>query len=244
MDVGNLISGSSVFSKSSLNIRKFTVHILLQPSLENFERYFAANLPAASLLWVQSALRLKSQSENESCLVLSSSLWPQGLYNPWNSPSQNTGVGSLSLLQGIFPTQGLNPGFLHHRQILYHLIHKGSPFSNPVSGYLISAGCSENNKTYFSPLRLLWARAEVEGEIGDSKLWIWRCSKMPWKAKNKDGEPKSERCQGKTSLVVQWLNSTLPVQEVRFWSLVEELRSRIPYATWHHPNKGFFFFFN
>ena len=41
MDVGNLISGSSAFSKSSLNIGKFLVHILLKPSLENFEYYFA-----------------------------------------------------------------------------------------------------------------------------------------------------------------------------------------------------------
>ena len=40
-DVGNLISGSSAFSKSSLNIWKFTVHILLKPGLENFEHYFA-----------------------------------------------------------------------------------------------------------------------------------------------------------------------------------------------------------
>ena len=40
-DVGNLISGSSAFSKSSLNIQKFTVHVLLEPSLENFEHYFA-----------------------------------------------------------------------------------------------------------------------------------------------------------------------------------------------------------
>ena len=48
------------------------------------------------------------------------------LYSLWNSPSQNTGVGSLSLLQGTFPTQGLNPGFLHYRQILYPLSHKGS----------------------------------------------------------------------------------------------------------------------
>ena len=39
-DVGNLISGSSAFSKSSLHIRKFTVHILLKPGLENFEHYF------------------------------------------------------------------------------------------------------------------------------------------------------------------------------------------------------------
>ena len=41
-DVGNLISGSSDFSKSSLNIWKFTVHILLKPGLENFEYYFAS----------------------------------------------------------------------------------------------------------------------------------------------------------------------------------------------------------
>ena len=39
-DVGNLISGSSAFSKTRLNIRKFTVHILLKPGLENFEHYF------------------------------------------------------------------------------------------------------------------------------------------------------------------------------------------------------------
>ena len=41
-DVGNLISGSSAFSKSNLNIWKFTVHILLKPGLENFEHYFAS----------------------------------------------------------------------------------------------------------------------------------------------------------------------------------------------------------
>ena len=42
MDVGNLISGSSGFSKSSLNIWKFSVHLLLKPGLENFEHYFAS----------------------------------------------------------------------------------------------------------------------------------------------------------------------------------------------------------
>ena len=42
VDVGNLISGSSAFSKTSLNIWKFTVHVLLKPGLENFEHYFAS----------------------------------------------------------------------------------------------------------------------------------------------------------------------------------------------------------
>ena len=49
------------------------------------------------------------------------------IYSPWNSPGQNPGVGSLSLLQGIFPTQGSNPGLLHCKWILYQLSCKGSP---------------------------------------------------------------------------------------------------------------------
>ena len=66
-------------------------------------------------------------SEYESRSVMSDSLQPCGLYSPWNSPGQNTGVGSLSLFQGIFPTQSSNPGLPHCRQILYQLSHKGSP---------------------------------------------------------------------------------------------------------------------
>ena len=64
---------------------------------------------------------------SESCSVVSNSLRPHGLHSPWNSLGQNTGVGSLSLLQRIFPTQGSNPGLSHCRPILYHLSHKGSP---------------------------------------------------------------------------------------------------------------------
>ena len=67
------------------------------------------------------------ESESESRSVMSDSLRPHGLYSPWNSPGQNTGVGSCSLLQGIFPTQGLNPGLLYCRWMLYHLSHQGSP---------------------------------------------------------------------------------------------------------------------
>ena len=50
------------------------------------------------------------EGESESCSVMSDFATPHGLYSPWESPGQNTGVGSLSLLQGIFPTQGLNSG--------------------------------------------------------------------------------------------------------------------------------------
>ena len=63
----------------------------------------------------------------QSCSVMSSCLQPRRLYSPpRNSPGQNTGVGSLSLLQGIFLTQGLNPGHPPCRQILYQLSYQGS----------------------------------------------------------------------------------------------------------------------
>ena len=59
---------------------------------------------------------------------MSNSLGPHGLHSPWNSPGQKPGSwSSLSLLQGIFPTQGSNPGLPHCRRILYQLSHKGSP---------------------------------------------------------------------------------------------------------------------
>ena len=68
----------------------------------------------------------KKKKWNVSRSVVSDSQWPHGHYTarllcPWNSPGKNTGVGSHSLLQGIFLTQGLNPGLPHCRQILYCL---------------------------------------------------------------------------------------------------------------------------
>ena len=62
----------------------------------------------------------------QSCPTLS--------HSPWDSLGQNIGVGSLSLLLGIFPTQGSNPGLPHCRWILYQLSHKGGPaaYSNPM----------------------------------------------------------------------------------------------------------------
>ena len=79
----------------------------------------------SSLIWIQ-VISLESE------VKVPQSSPPVGdpvgnIYSPWNSAGQNTGVGSLSLLQGIFPVQGLNPGFLHCRPILYQLSHKRSP---------------------------------------------------------------------------------------------------------------------
>ena len=66
-------------------------------------------------------LYLGENYESESHSVLLYSLRTHGLFSPWNFPGQNTGLGSLSLLQGIFPTHGSNC-----RRILYQLNHKGS----------------------------------------------------------------------------------------------------------------------
>ena len=70
-------------------------------------------------------LCLKVKSESHS--VVSNSLLPHQLYSPWNSAGHSIGLGSLSLLQEVFLTQGLNPGLLHCRQILNQLNRKGSP---------------------------------------------------------------------------------------------------------------------
>ena len=75
--------------------------------------------------------------DTQSCLTLCDPTHcsPPGSSGPWNSSGKNTGLSSHSLLQGIFPTQGLNPGLLHCRQILYHLSHQGSP--KYTKGYMI-----------------------------------------------------------------------------------------------------------
>ena len=65
---------------------------------------------------------LADYSPCERRSVMSKSLQPHGLYSPWNSPGRNTEVGSLSLLQEIFPTHGSNPGLQHHRWILYQIL--------------------------------------------------------------------------------------------------------------------------
>ena len=84
-DVGNLISGSSAFSKTSLNIWRFTVQSLLKPGLENFEHYFAS-----LCCYVASVV---SDSVRPH-------IWqPTRLHHPWDSPGKNTEVGCHFLLQ-------------------------------------------------------------------------------------------------------------------------------------------------
>ena len=87
------------------------------------------SLPGSSVHGISQARIL----ENESCSVVSDSLGPHGILSPWNSPGQNIGLGSLSLLQGIFPTQESNQGLLYCRWILNQLPYQGSPKNTGVS---------------------------------------------------------------------------------------------------------------
>ena len=90
--------------------------------------------------------------------------------SPWNSPSLNTGVGSLSFLWGIFPTQGSNPGLLHRRRILYQLSHKGSPRILEWVAFPFSRGSSQpRNQTGVSCIAgrffTNWAIREAWGSL-------------------------------------------------------------------------------
>ena len=76
-------------------------------------------------------------------LVLSNSLWPHGLYRPWDSPGQDTGEGSYSLLQEIFINQASIPGLPYCGRILHQLSHKGSPRTLVWVSYPYSSRCSQ-----------------------------------------------------------------------------------------------------
>ena len=82
------------------------------------------------------------------------------LYSPWNSPGQNTGVGGLFLLQGIFPTQGSNPGFPHCRRILYQLGYKVGP------NYCTVALISHSSKVMLKILQV-GLQQDVKHELPD-----------------------------------------------------------------------------
>ena len=108
-------------------------------SIQVFSLYITLVLWNEVRTWISSPF-LKSESESPS--VLSDSLWHYGLYSSWNSLSQNTGVGSLLLLQWILPTQGSNPGLPLCRQILYRLSCKESPRILEWVAYPFSSGSS------------------------------------------------------------------------------------------------------
>ena len=101
-DIGNLISGSSAFSKTSLNNWKFSVHVLLKPGLENFEHYFTS-------MW------------DECNCAVAWALFGIAFLRDWNENWPFPVLWPLLSFPKIFLTQGLSLGLLHCRQILCHL---------------------------------------------------------------------------------------------------------------------------
>ena len=133
------------------------------------------------------AFHTMSSTKKWSCSVMCNSLWFHGLQllHPWNFPGKSTGVGCHFLLQGIFPTQGLNPGLPRCRQTLYPLSHQGSPWDDPNIH-------QEMNKqiVIYSYNRILLSNKKDTGK--------------------NTSEPQNHFAEWKTSLVVQWLRLHAP----------------------------------
>ena len=141
---------------------------------------------------------------SESRSVMSDSLQPHGLYSPWNSPGQNTGVGSLSLLQRIFPIQGLNPGLPHCRQILYQPSHKGSPRILEWVAYPFSRGSSWPRK---------WTRVSC---IAGRLFTNWATREALIKLRSKKKQKKKQKNKNKPwGLALSWMQSSS-----RTWMMV------------------------
>ena len=135
------------FNKKKRNLKEIMMLIsttVMKTSLEELSTFEQRKKKSANLKI--SLLRCVIACSREQCISLrslnsqpsptfffkshsamSNSLWLHRLYSTWNSPGQNTGVGSISFLQGIFPTQGSNPGLLHYRRILYQMSYQGIP---------------------------------------------------------------------------------------------------------------------
>ena len=144
---------------------------------------------------------------------MSYSLRTHGLYSPWNSPGQNTVLGKLSFLQGIFPTQGSNPGLLHYRQILYQLNHKESSRILEWVAYPFSSGSSQpRNRTRVSCIACgFFTNCTIR------KKTISLITSLG------------------TSLVVQWLR--LHTSPVGGEGLSPGWGTKIPHTTWHGQEK-------
>ena len=177
--------------------------------MRTWGQYFLKNLSNADK---QKHLQCFNQAEtiippfewvSESRSVLSDSLWPRGLYSPWDSPGQNTGVGSFSLLQGIFPTHGSNPGLPHCRQILYQLSHRGSrgipPYIQTKSSWktvlLFWQISSKPNGPFYQDINSTINCQAWTSITLTSGLWYWITWRRPWTPTPvcSPGEPHGQR---------------------------------------------------
>ena len=147
--------------------------------------------------------------------MVSNSLQPHGLYSPWNSPGQNTGAGSCSLLQCIFPTQGLNPGLPHFRWILYQLSHHGSPLT---SFFFLSFLPFFFFSFFLTPKMWEWyvthflSSKEFLSRVTDSQIWS-----RSWTWSKKGGLPEKWKV---------WQQNALETENTRLFSWETRFRAR------------------
>ena len=116
-----------------VNVVEMAAPLLKNSRVLSGNQYWRAKIRASTPVIQTSLFQHWSEVNSLSCVRL---------FVTQNSPGQNTGVGSLSLLQGIFPIQGLNPGLPHCRQILHKMSHKRSPRILKWVAYLFSSGPS------------------------------------------------------------------------------------------------------
>ena len=133
-----------------------TYYMAVKTKSENISTIKIISLSTSSL-----DISLRYRSESESHSVVSNSLRPHGLYSPWNSPNRNIGVGSYSLLQGIVPTQGLNPGLPHCRQILYQLSHKWSPTYKKTTVFLCTIKKWSENEMFKNAIYINMKKSNI-----------------------------------------------------------------------------------
>ena len=136
------------------------------------------NFIIALVYWIDD----KIWGECVSCSVMSDSLWAYGLKParllcPWNFPGKNTGGGWHSLLQGIFLTQGSNPGLLYGRQILSHLSHQGSQDPDAGKDWRQKKSVTEDEMVRWhhriNGHELGWTLGDAEGQGSRSYCSPW-----------------------------------------------------------------------
>ena len=150
------------------------------------------------------------------------SLLPRGLC-PWNSPGEVTGVGSRSLLQGIFPNQGSNPGLPHCMQFLYQLSHQWRPwYVKCIVIKLLQNNKSKKESLFVRKMFIwfIWAKDALflpllpkefeHGKTNRSGFNFWKCVLRK----------KDEGCGA--SLLAQMVKNPLAMQETWVWSLGRE----------------------
>ena len=156
---------------------------------------------------------------------MSVSLWPHGLYSQWNSPGQTTGVSSLSLLKGVFPTQGSNSGHPCCKCILYQLSYQGSSKVNMIIYFLMLKAFQVLYIPFMRYLSFLFMHLKLTISLlqGFLDSWIGKNSPAMW-----------ETWVGKIS----WRRESLPT--LIFWHGLQRVRQDWATFTFNFPLHGSF----